>query len=83
MAKVIDAKTGSFVTYGDDVHIIDAETGEFFLASNRVGSNTNSASADIVGAFRYVASGTGSVLQICMQTGSSTYAWVSIISNTW
>ena len=36
-----------------------------------------------VGTFRYRKSGNNSYVDMCMQTGASTYAWVNIVQNNW
>ena len=36
-----------------------------------------------VGTFRYRTSGNNSYVDMCMQTGASTYAWVNIVTNNW
>jgi hypothetical protein len=36
-----------------------------------------------VGGLRYRTSGNNSYVDMCMQTGTSTYAWVNIITNSW
>ena len=41
------------------------------------------ASASKVGTFRYRTSGNNSYVDMCMQTGASTYAWVNIVTNSW
>lgn len=51
--------------------------------SVQVGNDSESASADKVGAIRYRVSGNSSYCEMCMQTGASTYAWVVIKQNTW
>ena len=41
------------------------------------------ASAAKVGTIRYRTSGNNSYVDMCMQTGASTYAWVNIVQNNW
>jgi hypothetical protein len=41
------------------------------------------ASAAKVGTFRYYTSGNNSYVDMCMQTGASTYTWVNIVTNSW
>ena len=36
-----------------------------------------------VGTFRYRKSGNNTYVDMCMQTGASTYAWVNIVTNSW
>ena len=40
-------------------------------------------SASKVGTFRYRTSGNNSYVDMCMQTGATTYAWVNIVQNNW
>jgi hypothetical protein len=40
-------------------------------------------SAAKVGTFKYYTSGNNSYVDMCMQTGASTYAWVNIVTNSW
>ena len=49
----------------------------------QVGNDTDTASADKVGALRYYTSGNNSYVDMVMQTGASTYAWVNIVQNNW
>lgn len=52
-------------------------------SSIKIGDNANSATASNVGSLRYRADANNSWLEISMQTGASTYAWVVIKTNTW
>jgi len=49
----------------------------------RVGNSTSLASASTVGQIRYRTSGTNSYMDMAMQIGASTYAWVNIVENNW
>jgi hypothetical protein len=49
----------------------------------QIGDDTADASADKVGCFRYRTDATNSYVDVCMQTGASTYVWVNIKTNTW
>lgn len=49
----------------------------------QVADDTDTASASKVGALRYRTSGNNSYVDMCMQTGASTYAWVNIVQNNW
>ena len=55
--------------------------------SIKIGDDTAAASASKVGTFRYRTTQSGSdyesLCEMCMQTGVSTYAWVTIVSHTW
>ena len=49
----------------------------------QLANDTAAASASKVGTFRYRTSGNNSYVDMCMQTGASTYAWVNIVQNSW
>jgi len=49
----------------------------------QLANDTAVASASKVGTFRYRTSGNNSYVDMCMQTGASTYAWVNIVTNSW
>ena len=49
----------------------------------QLANDTAVASASKVGTFRYRTSGNNSHVDMCMQTGASTYAWVNIVTNNW
>ena len=49
----------------------------------QLANDTASPSASKVGTLRYRTSGNNSYVDMCMQTGASTYAWVNIVANTW
>ena len=52
-------------------------------SSIQCGSNSNAASAALVGSQRYRTNGNNSYVDVCMQTGASTYMWVNIVTNNW
>ena len=49
----------------------------------QLANDTAVAWAGKVGTFRYRTSGNNSYVDMCMQTGASTYAWVNIVTNSW
>ena len=49
----------------------------------RVGNDSTTASVANAGTLRYHTSGNNSYVDMCMQTGASTYAWVNIVTNSW
>ncbi len=49
----------------------------------RCANDTDVASADKVGTLRYRTSGNNSYVDMCMQTGASTYSWENIITKSW
>tara|TARA_B110000879_G_scaffold171371_1_gene222193 strand:+ start:263 stop:1087 length:825 start_codon:yes stop_codon:yes gene_type:complete len=44
---------------------------------------STAASSSYAGALRYRVSGNNSYVDMCMQTGASTYAWTNIVQNQW
>ncbi len=49
----------------------------------QLANDTAVASGSKVGTFRYRTSGNNSYVDMCMQTGASTFAWVNIVTNSW
>ena len=49
----------------------------------RIADDAAIASATNVGTLRYRTSGNNSYVDMCMQTGATTYAWVNIVQNNW
>jgi len=54
----------------------------------RMANDSSTASVSNVGTFRYRSASTGmgtyaSYVDMCMQTGATTYAWVNIVQNNW
>ena len=49
----------------------------------QLANDTAAASASKVGTFKYYTSGNNSYVDMCMQTGATTYAWVNIVQNSW
>jgi hypothetical protein len=49
----------------------------------KLGNDTDSPASPKAGTFRYYTSGNNSYVDMCMQTGASTYAWVNIVTNSW
>ena len=49
----------------------------------QVANDSDAASADKAGTFRYRADANNSYVEMCVQTGASTYAWVVIHQETW
>ncbi len=49
----------------------------------QIADDTDVASADKVGTFKYRVSGNNSYVDMCMQTGATSYAWVNIVQNNW
>ena len=49
----------------------------------QMADDTDTASADKVGTQRYKADSNNSYVDMCMQTGATTYEWVNIVQNNW
>jgi hypothetical protein len=49
----------------------------------QMADDTDTAGLNKVGTLRYRTSGNNSYVDMCMQTGAGTYAWVNIQSNSW
>ena len=49
----------------------------------QMADDTDTASASKVGTQRYRTSGNNSYVDMCMQTGATTYEWVNILENNW
>ena len=49
----------------------------------QMADDTATASADKVGTLRYRADANNSYVDMCMQTGASTYEWINIVQNNW
>lgn len=71
-------------TIGDSNVTDNYFNGKMHITSSiQVADDTDTATADNVGAIRYKADSNNSYVEMCMQTGASTYAWVVIKTNTW
>ena len=49
----------------------------------RIADDSSTASAINAGTLRYRTSGNNSYVDMCMQTGATTYEWVNIVQNNW
>lgn len=49
----------------------------------KIADDTDAAAVTKVGTIRYRTSGNNSYMDMCMQTGASTYEWVNIKTNSW
>ena len=68
---------------GSNVQNISASGTIKSTSSIQSGNNTAAASAQLAGSQRYYVSGNNSYVDVCMQTGATTYEWVNIKTNTW
>ena len=72
------------VTIGNSSVTDNYLTGKVHVTSSvQVSDDTDTATAANVGAIRYRSDSNNSYMDMCMQTGASTYAWVNIKTNTW
>ena len=53
------------------------------LGGIQLANDITPASATKVGTLRYYTSGNNSYVDMCMQTGAATYAWINIVTNSW
>jgi hypothetical protein len=49
----------------------------------QMANDTDTASASKVGTLKYYTSGNNSYVDMCMQTGATTYEWINIVQNNW
>ena len=49
----------------------------------QMADDTDTASAAKIGTLKYRVSGNNSYVDMCMQTGASTYEWINIVQNNW
>jgi hypothetical protein len=49
----------------------------------KMADDTDTASLSKVGTLKYRVSGNNSYVDMCMQTGATTYAWINIVQNNW
>ena len=49
----------------------------------KVGNDSNIASASNAGTHRYRSNANNSYVDMCMQTGATTYEWINIVQNNW
>jgi hypothetical protein len=49
----------------------------------QIANDGGAASADKAGTLRYRADSSNSYVEMCMQTGASSYAWVVVKQNSW
>jgi hypothetical protein len=49
----------------------------------QISDSSETASSSLAGSLRYRTDSNNSYLDMCMQTGASSYSWVNIKTNTW
>ena len=65
------------------IDVSDAKSKLHVNGGIQMADDTDVASADKVGTLKYYVSGNNSYVDMCMQTGIATYAWVNIKTNSW
>jgi len=91
-----DDSNFKFTNSGGTVRMqIEADTGNVGIGTTspqsklqvdggvQMADDTDTASASKVGTLRYRTSGNNSYVDMCMQTGASTYEWINIVQNNW
>ena len=83
--------TNSVVEYELSEHVVvdgvtiagDGDTESPLANTGKILNNANSAAVGYEGVIRYRTDATNSYVDVCMKTGTNTYAWVNILTNTW
>ena len=71
-------------TYTMELKSTSTTTANLTVAGSiQIADDTDTASADKVGTLKYRVSGNNSYVDMCMQTGATTYAWINIVQNNW
>jgi hypothetical protein len=71
-------------TYTMELKSTSTTTANLTVAGSiQMADDTDTASADKVGTLKYRVSGNNSYVDMCMQTGATTYAWINIVQNNW
>jgi hypothetical protein len=85
----------NFITRSSSKMVIQGNTGNVGIGTTspssklqvaggvQMANDTGTASASKVGTMRYRTSGNNSYVDMCMQTGATTYAWINIVQNNW
>ena len=73
------------IAYGGNVGIgVTGPQSKLQVAGGiQMADDTDTASAAKVGTLKYRVSGNNSYVDMCMQTGATTYAWINIVQNNW
>lgn len=72
------------VTIGDDNVTDTYLKGDVSISGGvRISNDTSSCDSTKTGSLRYRSDSNNSYLDMCMQTGTSTYVWINIKTNTW
>ena len=84
--QFISTGTGTTINFGQPTSYVQNVYVQGKIQANSsvmVGDNTATPSSSDAGAIRYRVSGNNSYVDVCMRTGSTTYAWVNIVQNQW
>ena len=71
------------IYYNDSEKLATSSAGVTIAGSIKMSDDTDTASASKVGTQRYRTSGNNSYVDMCMQTGATTYEWINILENNW
>ena len=69
--------------YDGSLKFETTSAGVTIAGSIKMSDDTDTASASKVGTQRYRTSGSNSYVDMCMQTGATTYEWINILENNW
>ena len=82
----ISAGNNSIIYFGQPSSYVQNVSVNGVIRSNtsiQFANNTATPSAQLEGSQRYYKTSNASYVDVCMQTGATTYAWVNIKTNTW
>ena len=81
----LGSKTRMMIDYNGNVGIgTTSPSSKLQVAGGiQMADDTATASAAKVGTLKYRVSGNNSYVDMCMQTGATTYAWINIVQNNW
>jgi hypothetical protein len=82
LTPTTSASTYDVLTRNTSTGVVEKKLSSDF-ATVLIPNDATVASASNVGKFRYYTSGNNSYVDMCMQTGASTYAWTNITQNNW
>ena len=76
-------QTGQMLIWNNSLKVFDFTENISNYQKKIIPNNTDIASSSNAGSFRYYVSGNNSYVDMCMQTGASTYEWINIVQNNW
>ena len=86
--RIFDASAGTTRMYFDNtgdtgIGTTTPQSTLQVVGGIQMADDTDTASAAKVGTLKYRVSGNNSYVDMCMQTGATTYAWINIVQNNW